>query len=61
MVTDRGPVYCLQPQSAADRARLSDTLRALGLPFCDRLWFGRIPRDPRHNSKIDYGRLKPLS
>lgn len=60
VVTDRGPVYCVEPESGADCTRLSAILYGLDLPSCDQLWFGPIPRDPRHNSKVDYGRLEQL-
>jgi hypothetical protein len=60
VVTNRGPIYCVEPESSADCIRLRATLLGLDLPACEQLWFGPIPRDPRHNSKIDYGRLHQI-
>lgn len=55
--TARGPVVCVEPRTGVGRDALRSAIQSLGLPFRWRLWLGRIPRDPRHNSKVDHGRL----
>ncbi|MBE8720244.1 AMP-binding protein [Sphingobacterium pedocola] len=43
---------------AVDRQLLEKTIRSLPL-FIDEIRFCKLPRDPRHHSKIEYGKLAP--
>jgi acyl-CoA synthetase (AMP-forming)/AMP-acid ligase II len=55
-----GPVVCLETQGSIDKRRLESDVRRLALPFDWILRLGCIPRDPRHNSKIDHNLLRRL-
>jgi olefin beta-lactone synthetase len=55
-----GKIYlCAEARSGTDANSLSERLKASGIQF-DKLVFCKIPRDPRHYSKIDYERLHRL-
>jgi acyl-CoA synthetase (AMP-forming)/AMP-acid ligase II len=53
------PVVCIEPHPHA-RGDFRSAVAALNLPFSFDFWLGAIPRDPRHNSKVDAGRLQAL-
>ena len=55
-----GPVVCLETQGSVKKRRLESDVRKLALPFDWILRLGCIPRDPRHNSKIDHNLLRRL-
>jgi acyl-CoA synthetase (AMP-forming)/AMP-acid ligase II len=57
---DAGPVICVESSGRQIPRDLRRSIRDLALPGDWSLWLGRIPRDPRHNSKIDLGRLQGL-
>jgi acyl-CoA synthetase (AMP-forming)/AMP-acid ligase II len=56
-----GPIVCLEPKAAANDDDLELAVRSLELPFSWTLWVGSIPRDPRHNSKIDHQKLRCMA
>ena len=41
-----------------DKQQLKDYLKNNNMPVPYKIIFSKIPRDPRHNSKIDYESLK---
>ncbi len=49
----------LAVETKSPQARLKQELKMHGFEF-DRLVITQIPRDPRHNSKIDYDKLKTI-
>jgi acyl-CoA synthetase (AMP-forming)/AMP-acid ligase II len=53
------PVVCIEPYPHA-RGNFRSAVEALNLPFSFDFWLGAIPRDPRHNSKVDVARLHAL-
>jgi acyl-CoA synthetase (AMP-forming)/AMP-acid ligase II len=54
-----GQVYVLiELANQSDRAQARKETEALKLPFPYTVHFTKLPRDPRHNSKIDYDRLR---
>ena len=56
--TDSGVVACLETDlPEADAEKL---LRENSVPFDRLVRLDHIPRDPRHNSKLDYGALRRL-
>ena len=56
-----GEIHMVVETAAADRSRLETSVRQLDLPFKNpKITFMNIPRDPRHNSKVDYGKLRLL-
>ena len=52
LLSSRGPMVCVETNGHVTRRRLNRSIRALGLPEWP-IWLGRIPRDPRHRSKVD--------
>lgn len=50
----------VEAEKGADRKQLEQQLNDSNLNFDQIRWINRIPRDPRHNSKIDYGQLKAV-
>jgi acyl-CoA synthetase (AMP-forming)/AMP-acid ligase II len=55
-----GPVVCVEAQGRETEQELRTAIETLALPFEWSLWLGQIPRDPRHNSKVDHKRLRIL-
>ncbi len=53
---DERPVICIETHERDMRKSLD----SVELPFEFDLWLGRIPRDPRHNSKVDAKRLRAM-
>ena len=49
----------LVTETKIPKQKLEQELKLKGFEF-DRLVVMQIPRDPRHNSKIDYDKLKTL-
>jgi len=56
-----GPVVCVEPDGTANNKDLETAIRGLELPFDWTLWIGPLPRDPRHNSKIDHHALQRMA
>ena len=56
-----GPVVCVEPRGSVTKQAVKASIATLELPFDWSLWLGRIPRDPRHNSKVDHHRLRVLA
>jgi hypothetical protein len=48
----------LKKQSKGQKNIVKDKINDLNIPYSDVVFTDKIPRDPRHNSKIDYDRLK---
>lgn len=54
-------VLAIESSKSSSEGITKDFLRSIGLPTTIRIKrLSRIPRDPRHNGKIDYGRLEQL-
>ncbi len=51
-------VAAVECDRANDRRAITEALHAWGLPIARIQWMERIPRDPRHHSKIDYEALR---
>lgn len=59
VMSSSGPTVCLETDGRGSRRRFERALGELGLPDWP-IWLGRIPRDSRHQSKIDLARLTDL-
>ncbi|MFN0034883.1 MAG: AMP-binding protein [Saprospiraceae bacterium] len=50
-------LFCLEAQSGADLNLIRRAIAGLNIPVFSVQFLAKIPRDPRHHSKIDYARL----
>ncbi len=58
LVIDNSLLAVVEPEKKTlDEKNIQDYCRKKSMPVPDRVLFMKIPRDPRHNSKIDYGLL----
>lgn len=57
---DNSLVIVIEPEKGADAGAIKEDISGTGIPFDSIRMLDAIPRDPRHNSKIDYGELKKM-
>jgi olefin beta-lactone synthetase len=58
--TTAGIVAAIEVGKTADKTSIQHQVKALGLEFKEIRFLKKIPRDPRHNSKIEYQKLKTM-
>jgi acyl-CoA synthetase (AMP-forming)/AMP-acid ligase II len=56
----RGPIVCVEPERGVRETGVRRVVARCRLPFSWDLWVGAIPRDPRHQSKVDQSRLTEI-
>ncbi|WP_257667752.1 AMP-binding protein [Parapedobacter tibetensis] len=54
---DGSIVAVLETERKASQQQITEAILAKGTPLVAIRWVGKIPRDPRHHSKIDYEKL----